>query len=108
MWVDVEGKEFEVKAGIAIFAFMLAIAGATAAFGQSKELSGDVEKGRAIFVKNGCYQCHGYLGQGTIAGARLMRPVFWVLAVAAIFVLSWLLVRYFRRRKLQTATQEDG
>lgn len=31
-----------------------------------------------------------------------------VLAVAAIFVLSWLLVRYFRRRKLQTATQEDG
>jgi len=44
------------------------------AFGQAKELTGDAEKGKAIFVKNGCYQCHGYLGQGTIAGARLMQP----------------------------------
>ncbi len=44
-----------------------------AGFGQSKDLTGDVEKGRAIFVKNGCYQCHGYLGQGGISGARLMQ-----------------------------------
>lgn len=57
---------------IAFWAVALALS-ASALFGQSKELSGDVEKGRAIFVKNGCYQCHGYLGQGTIAGARLMQ-----------------------------------
>jgi len=46
---------------------------ALTAFGQSKDLTGDVEKGHAIFLKNGCYQCHGHIGQGTIAGARLMQ-----------------------------------
>ena len=32
---------------------------------------GNAENGRKLFVKNGCYQCHGYEGQGTNAGARL-------------------------------------
>jgi len=57
---------------IALLAFVLALS-ASAAFAQSKDLTGDVEKGHAIFVKNGCYQCHGHIGQGTIAGARLMQ-----------------------------------
>ena len=42
-------------------------------FGQSKELTGDAERGRAIFERNACYQCHGHIGQGGIAGARLMQ-----------------------------------
>ena len=29
------------------------------------------EKGKQLFVKNGCWQCHGFVGQGGIAGARL-------------------------------------
>jgi mono/diheme cytochrome c family protein len=33
--------------------------------------AGDAEKGKALFVKNGCYQCHNYEGQGGAAGARL-------------------------------------
>jgi ubiquinol-cytochrome c reductase cytochrome c subunit len=33
--------------------------------------AGDAEKGKALFVKNGCYQCHNYEGQGGSAGARL-------------------------------------
>jgi mono/diheme cytochrome c family protein len=33
--------------------------------------SGDVEKGRTLFVKDGCYQCHNYEGHGGAAGARL-------------------------------------
>jgi mono/diheme cytochrome c family protein len=49
------------------------VVSACAVFGQSKDLAGDVDKGAAIFVKNGCYQCHGRIGQGTIAGARLMQ-----------------------------------
>jgi ubiquinol-cytochrome c reductase cytochrome c subunit len=32
---------------------------------------GDAEKGKALFVRNGCYQCHNYEGQGGSAGARL-------------------------------------
>jgi ubiquinol-cytochrome c reductase cytochrome c subunit len=35
----------------------------------------DVENGKRIFLRDGCYQCHGYAGQGTIQGARLAPPV---------------------------------
>src|SRR6266851_1600675 len=33
--------------------------------------AGDADKGKTLFVKNGCYQCHNYEGQGGAAGARL-------------------------------------
>ena len=33
--------------------------------------AGDADKGRTLFVKNGCYQCHNYEGQGGAAGARI-------------------------------------
>ncbi len=33
--------------------------------------AGDAERGKALFVKNGCYQCHNYEGHGGAAGARL-------------------------------------
>jgi mono/diheme cytochrome c family protein len=33
--------------------------------------AGDAEKGKTLFVKNGCYQCHNYEGHGGAAGARL-------------------------------------
>ena len=29
------------------------------------------EKGKEAFVKNGCWQCHGFVGQGGAAGLRL-------------------------------------
>jgi mono/diheme cytochrome c family protein len=29
------------------------------------------EKGKAAYVKNGCWQCHGYVGQGGAAGPKL-------------------------------------
>jgi mono/diheme cytochrome c family protein len=35
----------------------------------------NVENGKRLFVRDGCYQCHGYAGQGSIAGARLAPPV---------------------------------
>jgi ubiquinol-cytochrome c reductase cytochrome c subunit len=35
----------------------------------------DAANGKKIFVRDGCYECHGYAGQGTIAGARLAPPV---------------------------------
>jgi mono/diheme cytochrome c family protein len=39
-------------------------------------LSGqNAENGKRLFVRDGCYECHGYAGQGTIAGARLAPPV---------------------------------
>lgn len=40
------------------------------------------ENGKKIFVRDGCYECHGYAGQGTIAGARLAPPVLTAQAIA--------------------------
>ena len=31
----------------------------------------NVENGKRLYLKTGCYQCHGYAGQGGGAGARL-------------------------------------
>ncbi len=36
--------------------------------------AGNVENGRKLYLKDGCYECHGYNGQGG-AGARLAPKV---------------------------------
>ena len=54
----------------AFFRSALMAAVATAAFSGSNALAADAAKGKVAFVKNGCYQCHGYVGQGG-AGAKL-------------------------------------
>jgi mono/diheme cytochrome c family protein len=33
------------------------------------------EKGKQLFVKHGCWQCHGFVGQGGIAGPALSPNV---------------------------------
>ena len=38
-------------------------------------LAQSAENGKRLFVRDGCYECHGYAGQGGIAGARLAPPV---------------------------------
>ena len=38
---------------------------------QAGALAASAEKGKAAFLKNGCWQCHGYLGQGGITGFKL-------------------------------------
>src|SRR6516225_4525570 len=38
---------------------------------QAAAPAGDAEKGKTLFVKNGCYQCHNYEGNGGSAGARI-------------------------------------
>lgn len=35
----------------------------------------DAANGKKIFLRDGCYECHGYAGQGTVQGARLAPPV---------------------------------
>ena len=45
----------------------------------------NADNGKRLFVKDGCYQCHGYQGQGGAAGARLApRPI--VLAALTAYV----------------------
>ena len=44
---------------------LLAVAwSAPLVFGQSPEKAGNAENGRKLFIKIGCYQCHGREGQG--------------------------------------------
>ena len=39
--------------------------------------SGDAAHGKELFMKDGCYECHGYVGQGAV-GARLApAPLPW-------------------------------
>jgi mono/diheme cytochrome c family protein len=44
---------------------------AMAAMAQTK--TGDAANGKRLFEKNACYQCHGYWGQGGVAGVRLAQ-----------------------------------
>ena len=41
------------------------------ALGQTKP--GDTAKGKTVFMQNGCYQCHGTVGQGGLSGPRLAQ-----------------------------------
>lgn len=44
------------------------ILGSTALMAQS---TGDAANGKKLFLRDGCYECHGYAGQGGAAGARI-------------------------------------
>ena len=45
--------------------------------------AGSPEKGKAAFVKHGCWQCHGYVGQGGVTGPRLAQTALSVEALSA-------------------------
>jgi ubiquinol-cytochrome c reductase cytochrome c subunit len=47
--------------------------------------AGNVEKGQAAYLKNGCWQCHGFVGQGGTAGPKL-APDPKPLEVYSVFV----------------------
>jgi ubiquinol-cytochrome c reductase cytochrome c subunit len=44
---------------------------AAVVYSQAVVAAGSAEKGRTAYVQHGCWQCHGYLGQGGIAGKKL-------------------------------------
>ena len=58
-----------------LFAVILTITGLSLQ-SQTTSKPGDVQNGKKLFTQYGCYQCHGYLGQGGGAGAKLApRPL---------------------------------
>ena len=44
---------------------------ALAAFAATPAYSADPAKGKTAYMKNGCWQCHGDVGQGGVAGKTL-------------------------------------
>jgi ubiquinol-cytochrome c reductase cytochrome c subunit len=49
----------------------LAALAAGAVMGGGAALAASAEKGKEAFVRNGCWQCHGFQGQGGITGPKL-------------------------------------
>jgi mono/diheme cytochrome c family protein len=46
-------------------------AAATLTSGLSQTPAGDAANGKRLFLRDGCYECHGYAGQGGRDGARI-------------------------------------
>ena len=57
------------------------------AFAQSSGSSGNIDNGKRLFLRDGCWECHGYAGQGGRDGARLANTA----------LTSAQLTRYVRR-----------
>jgi mono/diheme cytochrome c family protein len=64
---------------------LILVLAAASVFAQTKSgaPSTGVENGKHLFLRNGCYQCHGYGGQGGTAGARLAQTKLTVAAFTA-------------------------
>lgn len=63
-----------MRASTILFTATLLLA-CPAAWAQSAP-AGDAARGRKIHVAYGCYQCHGYQGQGSNAGPKLAPNPF--------------------------------
>jgi mono/diheme cytochrome c family protein len=61
--------------------FWLFLLFAPAAFAQTKP--GDIDNGKRLFERDGCYQCHGHAAQGGLAGARLAQTKLPLVAFTA-------------------------
>jgi len=70
-------------AGLCVPAVALAQTAAPAPAKSAKPAAGNADNGKRLFVKNGCYQCHGFVGQGGSAGVRLAPRPFPVEALIA-------------------------
>jgi mono/diheme cytochrome c family protein len=44
------------------------------AVAQTKTVSGDAKKGREIYNRDGCYECHGTEGQGSVLSGPRVGP----------------------------------
>jgi mono/diheme cytochrome c family protein len=68
------------------FFVVMSFAAVVAIPGMSQASAGDAANGKKLFLRDGCFECHGYAGQGGAAGAR----------IAAIALKPEGLIRYVR------------
>ena len=52
-------------------AFLSVVLAGAAALAQAPQSNGNAENGKKLFLRDGCWECHGYAGQGGRDGARL-------------------------------------
>ena len=53
----------------------LAALAAGLVLGQASALAASAEKGKSEFVQHGCWQCHGYQGQGGVGPKLAPNPI---------------------------------
>lgn len=53
-----------------LFVFALFLAGMASA-----QQTGNADNGKKLFIRDGCWECHGYAGQGSRDGARIAATV---------------------------------
>ena len=56
---------------------------AVVAFSPAAAVAQSAEKGKAAYVKHGCWQCHGFAAQGGIAGPKLAPDPMPLVALTA-------------------------
>jgi ubiquinol-cytochrome c reductase cytochrome c subunit len=54
----------------------LAALAASLVVGHGAAVAASAEKGKSLFVQHGCWQCHGFVGQGSVAssGGKVLAP----------------------------------
>lgn len=62
------------SAGRGVLVMSLWALGSTVAYTQ--EPDDDVREGRALYDSHQCWQCHGYEGQGSVAGVRVAPTLY--------------------------------
>ena len=63
----------------------------------SQETGDDVREGRALYVSQQCWQCHGYEGQGGVAGGRIAPTPYPYAAFARLVRFTNLMPAYSPR-----------
>ena len=60
---------YRVTMGLAALAASLVV-------GHGAAVAASAEKGKNLFVQHGCWQCHGFRGQGSVAssGGKVLAP----------------------------------
>jgi ubiquinol-cytochrome c reductase cytochrome c subunit len=60
-----------MKARNSMRVFLPLVASAGLLFSHPAAAAGSAEKGKTAFVQHGCWQCHGFAGQGGVTGPKL-------------------------------------
>ena len=69
-------RRIALSPGCGVLVMSLWVLGTAVAFPQEPDDDGDVREGRALYESHQCWQCHGYEGQGSVAGVRIAPTLY--------------------------------
>jgi len=69
-------RRIALSPGRGVMVMSLWALGSGVALPQESGDDGDVREGRALYESHQCWQCHGYEGQGSVAGVRIAPTLY--------------------------------